>query len=76
MVLQGDGSAIGIIAAEAGVHPSYFTRVLKLAFLAPTITQAILDGRQPEGLSAKSLSGHAGRLAADWARQRRQLGIS
>jgi len=32
------------------VSRSYFTRVVRLSYLAPDITQAILDGRQPRDL--------------------------
>jgi hypothetical protein len=32
------------------VSPSYFTRVVRLSYLAPDITQAILDGHQPRDL--------------------------
>jgi pyruvate/2-oxoacid:ferredoxin oxidoreductase beta subunit len=35
--------------------PSYVARVLRLATLAPDITQAILDGREPDGLSYMKL---------------------
>src|SRR5579859_6415845 len=43
------------IATAEGVTPSYATRVLRLAFLAPGITAAILDGRQPPDLTATRL---------------------
>jgi hypothetical protein len=32
---------------DAIVSRSYFTRLVRLSYLAPDITQAILDGRQP-----------------------------
>jgi hypothetical protein len=32
------------------VSPSYFTRLVRLGYLAPDITEAILDGRQPADL--------------------------
>jgi len=63
------------IAASEGVHRSYIGRVLRLAYLAPEITEAILDGRQPPGLNAKRLL--QGRpLPPDWDGQRRLLGFS
>ena len=37
-VLQGQGKSIKDLAAEAGVGASYFTRVLRLGFLAPDIS--------------------------------------
>jgi hypothetical protein len=43
------------LANQAGVSPSYFTRVFRLSFLAPEISKTILHGLQPTTLTAKSL---------------------
>ena len=43
------------IAEAEGVSPSYVTRLLRLAYLAPDIVTAIIDGRQPPGLTANTL---------------------
>jgi site-specific DNA recombinase len=43
------------IAAEQGISSSYVTRLLRLAFLAPDIVTAILNGRQPPQLTANRL---------------------
>ena len=60
------------LAAEVGVSGSYFTRVFRLNFLAPEITKAILQGRQPPEFSAiKLMSG--GQFAGCWSDQRRQF---
>jgi hypothetical protein len=40
----------GIADAES-INPSYVSRVLRLTLLAPEIVEAILAGRQPEGLT-------------------------
>jgi len=40
------------LAKREGVSPSYFTRLVRLSYLAPEIAQAILDGRQPRDLTA------------------------
>jgi len=42
-----DGVPFAALAKWEGVSPSYFTRLVRLSYLAPGITQAILDGRQP-----------------------------
>ena len=44
----------GIARAE-GLNRAYISRFLCLAFLAPEITKAILEGRQPTELTAKRL---------------------
>jgi site-specific DNA recombinase len=49
-------------------------RMARLAFLAPDITQAILEGRQPSTLSSRTLL-KMGQLPLDWAEQRRILGF-
>ena len=76
MVLHAEGRSIGALAAEVGITQSYFTRVLRLSFLAPAIARTILDGAQPSHLSAKSLTVLSSDLAKDWAAQAAQLGIA
>jgi hypothetical protein len=56
------------------VSRSYFTRLIRLSYLAPDITQAILDGRQPRDLTADKLLAHS-RLPLTWDAQRRVLGF-
>lgn len=58
------------IAAEAGLHRRYVGRVIQMAFLAPDITEAILEGRQPPHLTLEALMNE---LPGDWGRQRKQL---
>jgi hypothetical protein len=75
MVITGQGKTITELAKEAGVTPSWFTRVLRLGFLAPEISRAILQGRQPVTLTAKTLI-LQGKLAPAWSSQRTQLGFA
>ena len=75
MFMSSRGKTIRELSREAGVSPSYFTRVFRLSFLAPAITKAILHGRLPAALTAKSLLGH-NQLERDWSRQRVQLGLA
>ncbi|MFD2252740.1 hypothetical protein FHS82_004202 [Pseudochelatococcus lubricantis] len=72
-MLEGDGTSITELAQANGVTPSYFTRIVRLGFLAPDITSAILDGQQPIELSAKQLSLTS--LPKDWSEQRREFGF-
>ena len=41
---QGEGVPFAALAEREGVSRSYFTRLVRLSYLAPDITQAILDG--------------------------------
>ena len=60
------------IAAEQGISSSYVTRLLRLAFLAPDIVTAILNGRHPPQLTANRLMDDT-RLPLDWTAQRELL---
>ena len=61
---------VAALAAREGVSPSWVTRVLRLAFLAPDVVDAILGGRQRAGVDGLALTG-SGAIAPDWAAQRR-----
>src|SRR6266436_2357919 len=63
------------IAREERVTPAYIYTLLRLPWLAPDITTAIVNGRQPQQLNAKMLMGSASRLPADWTEQRTLLGF-
>ena len=69
-----DGVPFAALAKRQGVSPSYFTRLVRLSYLAPDITEAILDGRQPPDLSADKLLAHS-RLPLGWHEQRAVLGF-
>ena len=43
------------IAKAEKINPSYVSRVLRLTLLAPSIVEAILDGRQPADLTLSVL---------------------
>jgi site-specific DNA recombinase len=63
------------IAREERVSAAYIYNLLRLPWLAPDITAAIVNGRQPQQLNAKTLMRRASRLPADWSEQRTQLGF-
>lgn len=48
---SGDFATIEEIADAENINPSYVSRVLRMTLLAPEIVEAILAGRQPEGLT-------------------------
>src|SRR5215475_10435398 len=63
------------LAEREGVSPSYFTRLVRLSYLAPDVAHAILDGRQPRDLTAEKLLEHS-RLPLAWHDQRTALGFA
>jgi site-specific DNA recombinase len=74
-LLGGEVSRFADLAKNEGLHRSYFSQVLRLAYLAPDITTAILEGRQPEGLTATLLIEHP-HLPLCWQEQRTALGFT
>ena len=63
------------IAHEERVTSDYLYVVLRLRWLAPDITTAIVNGRQPPQLNAKRLMRLTAQLPADWSEQRALLGF-
>ncbi len=75
MVVQSEGRTISDLAGESGVSPSYFTRILRLSFLAPEIVSAILSDRHPLALTAKRIS-LTSKLPNAWSEQKVLLGTA
>jgi len=73
-LVASDGVPFAALAKREGVSPSYFTRLVRLSFLAPDITQAILNGRQAGDLTADKLLSFS-RLPLGWHEQRTVLGF-
>jgi site-specific DNA recombinase len=63
------------IARAEGVTAAYIYTLLRLPWLSPDITAAIVNGRQPIQLKAKKLMRLTARLPTDWAQQRTLLGF-
>lgn len=51
MLETGRFATITELAAAEKINASYVSRILRLALLPPGIVEAILDGRQPEGMT-------------------------
>jgi hypothetical protein len=62
------------LARCEGADPGDVSRILPLAFLAPDIVEAVLDGRQPIELTAARLK-RMRDLPLEWAQQRQRLGF-
>jgi hypothetical protein len=59
------------IAKAEKIGPSFVSRVIRLALLAPDIVEAILAGKQPAHLTLRDLMQP---FPVEWARQRLQFG--
>jgi site-specific DNA recombinase len=62
-------------AKEQGISQSYATRLVRLAWLAPGLVEAILEGRHPGGVTASALMRDT-RIPTDWQDQRKALGFA
>jgi DNA invertase Pin-like site-specific DNA recombinase len=63
-----EGALPSAIAAEEQVTSSYVARVLRLAFLAPVVVEAILDGRLKAGIDGSALL-QTDAIALGWEEQ-------
>jgi DNA invertase Pin-like site-specific DNA recombinase len=72
-ILAGEATGPTSIAQRIGLDETYVGKVLRCAFVAPDIVEAIIDGRQPRDLTFKKLSN---RLPMSWMEQRKQLGFA
>ena len=63
MLESGRFGTLAELAAAEKINPSYVSRVLRLTLMAPAVVEAILDGRQPEGIT---LPGLMEGVTAEW----------
>ncbi|MGE3992672.1 hypothetical protein [Pseudorhodoplanes sp.] len=63
------------IARAESLTAGYIYVLLRLRWLAPDVTTAIVNGQQPLDLNAEKLMRMAMRFPADWAEQRALLGF-
>jgi site-specific DNA recombinase len=73
-LLSGKAASMADIGRRERVTTRYVSRVVRFAFLAPTIVGQIGDGRQPPEFTAESLMRRRSELPLAWAAQRRLLG--
>lgn len=72
-LLQGVYTSIEEMAVAEAINPSYVSRVMRLACLAPEITEAIIEGKHPAHLTAKELLAP---FPMEWAGQNRHFKLS
>ena len=73
MLDSGGFSTIADLAQREQIAAPFLTRTMRLAQLAPDLVEAILDGRQPRGLTLEALREP---LPSDWSEQRHHLTIA
>ena len=71
-LLSGAVNSIDALTRRENVDPSYARRVRKLAFLAPDIMEAIINGQVPDTLTLETLNRG---IPLDWQAQRQQFKI-
>jgi len=74
-LLSGRSSSLVEIGRRAGVGKRYVSRIIRLAFLAPSIIEEIARGHQPAELTAQVLATRRGDLPLSWHAQRDLLGF-
>jgi site-specific DNA recombinase len=70
-LLDGAHDSVESLADANQLHPKIVRQALRLAFLSPDVTSAILEGRQPKGLSLAQIPKL---LPLSWTRHRPLLG--
>ena len=74
-LIRNAGLTVNDIARADGVSSAYVYSLLRLPWLSPDITTAIVNGRNPPQLTATKLMRLAGKLPLNWAEQRQLLGF-
>ena len=72
--ISGKVQTIQELAQAEGITPSYVTRLIPIGFLAPSILQAITQGKQPMSLTVQKLL-RIGPLPLVWTDQEHVLGL-
>ncbi len=72
LIDSGKFASLSELANAIGLAVSYAARIYRLTYLAPDIIEAILDGREPDGLSMRVLRKP---VPMEWDEQRKWLGF-
>jgi hypothetical protein len=71
-LLTNPATTIDLIAAREHCTPRKINMTISLAFLAPDLVKAALDGRLPDGMGIARLAD----MPAEWQRQYQALGLA
>jgi len=72
MLQQGEFADTAEIARRNGLSEPHVRRLLRFAYLAPDIVEAVVEGRQPRTLTVKLLLQG---IPLDWSDQRAAFGL-
>src|ERR1035437_7045967 len=73
-LLSGEVKSLTAIATREGLNYRFVGKIIRLAFLAPEIVEAIAEGKQPPELSTELLTKRI-RLPLAWSDQKHLLNI-
>jgi site-specific DNA recombinase len=73
-ISTGKARSLAAIAAREGLAVRYVGRLIRLAFLAPDNVESIVEGRQPNTLTAEALTRRI-ELPLSWCAQRTALNV-
>src|ERR1035437_3220620 len=73
-LLSGEVKSLTAVATREGLNYRFVGKIIRLAFLAPEIVEAVAQGRQPPELSTELLTKRL-RLPLDWSHQKSLLNI-
>jgi len=71
-LFDGTHASIEDMAKSENISPSFVSRILRLAYLSPTVVEAILDGKYPAQLTMKDLMEP---FPMEWDAQAKHFGI-
>ena len=71
-LFDGTHASIEDMAKSENLSPSFVSRILRLAYLSPTVVEAILDGKYPAQLTMKDLMEP---FPMEWDAQAKHFGI-
>jgi hypothetical protein len=72
-VASGRMQSLAAIARRERLAKRYVARLTKLAFIAPSIVEAVVEGRAPGGLNSQMLVDNRARLPFGWKDQEQLL---
>jgi hypothetical protein len=72
-VSSGRVQSLTAVARREGLAKRYVARLTKLAFVAPSIVEAVVEGRAPAGLNLQMLMDNRVTLPLGWTDQERLL---